>query len=430
MNSKENLISLFEYEKTEKLNSKEKKEIDKINKIANKNLFDFTRNGIKAKQYIGFCQIGKRTIEVLPKIFNKGKEDEKLIHKGLLFMLSTTKKLKISETEISNLSEKENSLFEIFIYLFSKNLLELLNKDFKRNYINKEENLNFIKGKINFIKNIRYNLFNKAKNYCSYDEFEENNLMNQILKSCVKKLIKLTKSNNNFNLLRKCDLILNEVEFIKFQNSKVCDKVKFTRLNFEYKETFNLAKLLLFGNSPSSNINNFETFSFMFDMNKLFEEFIFEMLKNIQSEKIKNIQSEKPRLNIFTEINDNKETLFQLKPDILINVNKEKTAEIILDTKYKKISENEKKMGISQSDVYQLFTYSKYYNSTRNILLYPEYIDKIDETFKNDNNENEKNFSLKIKTINLNLDKDEKLKEYQNKIKKKLMKLIDKKINF
>ena len=70
----------------------------------------------------------------------------------------------------------------------------------------------------------------------------------------------------------------------------------------------------------------------MFDMNKLFEEFIFEILKeNKKDFEIKNIQREKQK-----KIFDNKENNFSMKPDIYIEF--EKDEKIIIDTKYKKIN--------------------------------------------------------------------------------------------
>ena len=427
-----NLISLFEYEKKSKRDENkniklENKDLEIIEKYYSKQFDILANNNIRAKQFCGVCQIRKNTIEVLPKIFSKNKnfenlkKEKKLIFKGLLFMLSNTKKLKITDTEISKLSKSENSIFEIFIHLFSKNLLELLIKDYKKNYTQKEENLNFLKGKLNFIKNIKYNFVNKAKFYCEFEEFEENILMNQILKSCVRKLLRFTKSNENFNLLRKCDFIMGDVDFIKFQNPKVCDRVIFTRLNNEYKKVFELAKLLLFGNSPKIHNDNFETFSFMFDMNKLFEEFIFEILKENKSVfKINNIQSENPRLSIFNEEDEKKRNSFQLKPDILINVKeigKEKTAQIILDTKYKKISKKEKNYGVSQSDIYQIFTYSKYYKSKRNILLYPKYEENFNINLKN----KDKEFDLNVITIDLSLEDNLNLNGYKKKIKERFL---------
>ena len=399
--------NLFEYEEI-KVNKRELRDISKLNSISKTKLFDIiSTEKIKAKQFVGSCTIGKRTISIIPKIFSKDNNIE-TNNKGLLFMLSKTKKLNINETDISNLKKYDN-LFEIIIYFFSKNLLELLIKDFKKNYVEKEENLNFLKGKLNFIKNIKYNFVNKAKFYCKYDEFEENILMNQIFKSCVKKLIRFTKSNDNFNLLRKCDNILKEVEFIKFQNPKICDKVKFTRLNFEYEKIFKLAKQLLFNNSYNQNEDNFEIFSFMFDMNKLFEEFIFEILKELskEEEKIKELQAQKPQEKLFDEKKGKNN--FSMKPDIYFEYDKKK---IILDTKYKKIDEvkpeyTSNKKGISQQDIYQMFAYSQYYKTEKCILLYPRYEESIFKTLKKTFKENPK-FTLQISTINLELDKDKR----------------------
>ncbi len=77
--------------------------------------------------------------------------------------------------------------------------------------------------------------------------------------------------------------------------------------------------------------------------------------------------------------------MFKLKPDIVIkNINGDKTA--ILDTKWKALNNNpNKNYGISQSDMYQMYAYSKKYKAENIWLLYPlnsemrEYIEKYIE---------------------------------------------------
>ena len=44
---------------------------------------------------------------------------------------------------------------------------------------------------------------------------------------------------------------------------------------------------------------------------------------------------------------------------------------MILDTKWKRLSEKEKNYGISQSDMYQMYAYSKKYQTPEIWLLYP-----------------------------------------------------------
>ena len=67
---------------------------------------------------------------------------------------------------------------------------------------------------------------------------------------------------------------------------------------------------------------------------------------------------------------DNPKT-FRLNPDIYMS--KEGSA-IVLDTKWKKLIENEsKKYGISQSDMYQMYAYAYKYDVENVILIYPKH---------------------------------------------------------
>ena len=47
-----------------------------------------------------------------------------------------------------------------------------------KKYITEQDNLNVLKGKYLINENIKYN-FTKNKIYCEYDEFSENNSLNQ-----------------------------------------------------------------------------------------------------------------------------------------------------------------------------------------------------------------------------------------------------------
>lgn len=399
--------TLYEHQEL-KIDEREREEVEKLNQL--QEIFKITSKGIKAKHFVGIIQLGNKTIEVLPKILNKKENSQ--VRKNLLYMLSYTKKLKIKETDISNLS-KTTTLFESIIYLFAKNLLDHLKKDFIRNYETQEENAPFLKGKLLMSKHLRYNLFNKSKFYSQYDEFTENNLLNQTFKATISRLIRLTKNSSNFKLLSECDLILTDVEkrSITIRDTQ---KVKFNRLNSQYEDIFNLAKLLLFGNSIELNSKNIKTYSLMFDMNKLFEEFIFNFIKKeIKSNYI--IRSELPQKTLFIE-----PPQFSLKPDITFYEGKE--CELILDTKYKEITDvKSEKYGISTQDIYQMFTYSKIYKCDKIILLYPKYNKEIKDI---ELTNNEIGLTIIPRTVDLHID----LLKEKNKLKEKLEEILPKNV--
>lgn len=412
-------ITKFEYDKIDWSElSKNHTKIDKIKNSLDKlekqgfNPFSFTANEIRARQYVGVISLAGEVIQVLPKVFNtkEDSESQKTNIKGLMYLLQLTKKLKISETDISKLSEKIDSLLEIFIYLFAANLLELLQNNFHRSYVNQEENLKYVKGKIIFTEHIRHNYIDKSKFYCNYDEYEDNVLLNQIFKATINKCIKVSKTN--FNLLQKCDQLLSNVEDKIFNNPNICKQIKFNKLNQRYTYVFELAKLLLFGNSPNMDSNNLNTFSIMFDMNKLFEESIYEIIKeNKQHLGIKELKREKQE-----EIFDNNSSCnFTMKPDIYLEKNDGE--KIIIDTKYKlletiKADRNSNQRGISQADIYQVFAYSQYYKANKCVLLYPKFNwDNNQPLLKND----KQKFNLQISLIDLTL-QDEKFAKYKQDI--------------
>ena len=428
-------IKIFEYDNLEwddkrwskSINdSSVKKSLEWLEKKQNSKPFSYTANGIKAKQHVGVVSLGRDIVQVLPKIFSNSNSSTNIT--GLMYLLQLTKKLKFSEVDLAKLSYKTDNMLEIFIKLFANNLIMLLQNDFRRNYVPQEDNLKFVKGKINFTQHIRHNYVDKSKLYCNYDEYEANILLNQLLKATVKKCISATKTS--FSILQKCDQLLADVDTKRFTNPNICKKVKFTRLNQKYKYVFELAKLLLFGNSPKLDVSNVDTFSIMFDMNKLFEEAIFTILNESKSEfEFKEVQEQKPQKTIFdksTKNDDDDKFNFTMKPDIHIVTNNNDV--IIIDTKYKKIEKvkadyNSKQKGVSQSDVYQMFAYSQYYNAEKCILLYPKFNHDIREEISNDNPA----FKLQVFTVDLHLDNDKvSFAKFKEKVKKDIKEQLNK----
>ena len=61
--------------------------------------------------------------------------------------------------------------------------------------------------------------------------------------------------------------------------------------------------------------------------------------------------------------------MFNLQPDIVIET---QAGPIVLDTKWKELNhEDGRKLGVTQTDVYQILMYGQAYNAERLVLLYP-----------------------------------------------------------
>ncbi|AIJ06293.1 5-methylcytosine restriction system component-like protein [Methanocaldococcus bathoardescens] len=418
------LITFFEHEKkTFKDLEKDglsKNEIKKLIKLNDKlKIFNIGYNSIKAKQYVGVIKIKNMSIQILPKIYkNEDNEDikQKEALTNLLYILSYTNNLKIKEN-IANLA-KNNDLFEIYTYLFAKNLLGEIERGIYRDYNKREENLSYLKGKLNINKQIKHNLIKKHKLYCTHNEFSENNSINQILKYTVELLKNITKNPKNKKLLNDLSFIFEDVEY-KIIIQKDFERITFNRMNERFKPYIKMAELFIKNSSINLTTKDLETFSLIFNMEILFEKFIGNILRKYKDEIFG-----KTSLNVYLQYkgcylmkDDNGNEIFALKPDVVIKEN-DKTV-LIIDTKYKKLINNRSRnYNISQPDIYQMFAYLKKYNCKNGILLYPKYEEEINKRFKFDNE------NLYIKQINLKHNSKSKF-EYINLIKDDLKSIIN-----
>ena len=335
-------------------------------------LFRLLHDSIKATQFVGFVRSRDHTIQVIPKIFGDNHVDN--LH-FLLQLLRYTKKIRIKEHDLGHLSKLKDDFLEVIIYLFAKNLRELLRRDFKKTYVNQEENIPFLKGKLLQKDHIRANSVDNTRYFCRYEDFTENNLMNQVFKYTASLIMRISSSNANKKLLEDILVYLCDVDFVAITPSDL-DNVHFTRLNAQYEPSFNICRLILENTSVQFSYSRLETFVFMFDMNRLFEEFVFEFIRGNKPKilvdgrsSIAYMRSQFPLGKLFSE--------FSMRGDILIQDSTGR--KILLDTKYKTLADDMAHSGLSQSDLYQMFAYAisqeqKYQDI---VLLYP--LPEVDE---------------------------------------------------
>lgn len=375
-----------------------------------------TRHGIKTKSWVGVIKYKNLHLEILPKLIsadanNDGeisKAERSIILKNLIFMLSYTKNLDIKTNDNAKLSTEKNPFIEILIREFATSLFESLKRFTPKRCVREEENLNYLKGKIKFSENIRYNCTNEAKFYCEYDEFSENNLLNQLFLFVSTCLYNISNSSYNKKTLKFIINYYSDISFVRFDKFKA-KKIKLTRNQELFKKPFKLAKMFVEQASVDLSKNKFENITLVWDMNKLFEEFIFELIKR----KIPECKAiaQKPKRLLKRENVTRRDT----RIDILIQ-----NPQVIIDTKYKKFTNFD---DISSADIYQVTTYCLLHNYKRAILLYPQYDKKEPDICDYQLNCAENNYHIDFCTVNLK-NNDLKNKEVQNSIIGKIKSII------
>lgn len=308
---------------------------------------------LQANSYVGTIQTKDgTTIEILPKVRNL---DEQSSKKLLIKMLKTLKKSPFKNFNMANLKSSKMPLLEIFIIMFLDELAKLIQNGIKSDYITKEENLKFLKGKIKINEQIKQNYIHKERFFVEFQEFLSNRIENRLIKTTLEFLYKKSKTNKNQQRIREFLFVFDEIQ--KSHNIKGdFSKVKVNRQMKDYEQVLLWCRTFLLENSFSPYKGRDIAFALLFDMNLLFESYVGYYLKK----KGLNISLQDKGKYLVEEPNK-----FALRPDIVIN----EEEQLIADTKWKIIKDEK---DISQQDMYQLYAYgTKYTDCKKLYLIYP-----------------------------------------------------------
>lgn len=321
-------------------------------------------------------------------------------------------------------NEDDFDSVNILSKLFLVNINEIMKKGLYREYNEKSEELKGIKGKIDFSDSMNKISFNNAKAVCIYDELEENNIINQIVKTTAYKLYK--SENISYNYKKKMNNILlyfNQVSIIELKRDTF-SKIKYNKNNYYMYYMISICKLINEATMLSETKGKYKFIDVLSDdrkMQQVFELFIFKFYEA----KLKNCKVSYQKKINWKLFGKNGEIIPEMKLDIFIEREKD---DIIIDTKYysnflKKnfYSTNNKKTLIS-GNLYQMYTYMNHIESCKNIkgiLLYPYNGEEISEKYdmKAIYNDGIRRAELQIQTIDLS-------KEWRE-IERQLLEIID-----
>ena len=304
---------------------------------------------------------GGLTIEILPKIADKN--DAERSKAVFIKMLRTLKNFPFKSSNLASLKTQNLPLLEIFISMFLSELEALVKRGIKSDYVPLEDNLNFLKGKLNINEQIKRNSIHKERFYVGYREFLSDIKINRIIKTTLKFLYKKSNSSKNQQKIRELLFIFDEVlECDDYKNFFA--KLVINRQVKHYEQTLLWCKIFLLNNSFTPHKGDDLGFALLFDMNALFESYVGNFIKKSFPGTI--LQHSEKHL-----VEDPKS--FKLRPDIFLE------GKFIADTKWKIISSSN---DISQADLYQLYAYGKKHECDKLHLIYPKIDDIRQKTMK------------------------------------------------
>ena len=319
--------------------------------------FDLIPKGVRFKSYVGVIQIGDLVIEVLPKADRKRQSSasKETWQNILLDMLRTCELLKARQSSNANLGLKRNSILELYFILFLEELETLMKKGLIKKYKSHQSQQKSLKGALIFSEQIKRNLVHKERFFVRHQTYDKNHLLHQILHEALLLIDRLDASGGLKDRIGRLLLDFPTVDSRKI-TTKDFDRINNSRKHAPYERSLEIAKLLLLNFRPDLKAGNQDMIALMFDMNTLWEEYIYRVLKR--------------ELRREWEVYGQKRKRFWekkvIKPDIVLR-HRESGVVYVVDTKWKLPEKNKP----SDNDLKQMFAYNHYWKCTHSLLLYP-----------------------------------------------------------
>ncbi|MBR1620182.1 5-methylcytosine-specific restriction endonuclease system specificity protein McrC [bacterium] len=311
--------------------------------------------------------------------------------------------------------EKFDNIENLFASILSTGLAQQLKQGLYREYVAINDDLNTVRGKINLYETIKNKVKHKNMMNCDFDEYSENNIYNQIIKTTAYYLIANGNVDDTYKKkLKKIMLYFNTVDVID-KTTIQWKHIHFNKSNKNYNMLISICYFVLHDLLLSNESGNKKILQFTEEhMPRLYEKFVLEYYKK-HYKGLLHVNSSQIDWNLA--VDDNPEYLPKMQSDISIWDNNGNT--LIIDTKYythTMTSSQFDKKTLHSHNLYQIFTYVKNKDVSNSgkvsgMLLYAKTNEDIvpDEKFVMGGNR------IQVKTLDLNQD-FQKIKEQLNDI--------------
>jgi len=324
--------------------------------------FQLYHKRVKFRNYVGVIKVGDLSIEVLPKS-DQHIEDFGVWRKVLLEMLSISLQVNAKTTSKANIELRRHSILETYIWHFLQETESIFREGLVKQYRTDEGNQLALRGKLQIHQQVTRNLVHAERFFVAHQVYDRNNIFNAILQQTLQCILTLEVSDDIIGSCKDLLLFFPECKPVNV-TEKVFQRLAYGRKTERYKNAIELARVILLNYHPDLKGGRNNILAIMFDMNQLWESYIYYSLK--RSARFFNIPVvvKGQCKRVFWRHPEHYD--LRLKPDIILRSENESNSKVVvIDAKWKYRSDT------SIVDVRQMYAYGKYFLSDEVYLLYP-----------------------------------------------------------
>lgn len=283
--------------------------------------------------------------------------DKGILIRNIYYMLSYA----FQELRKNNYEDIAKEDFErvqdLFAEILYRGVSYQLKQGLYREYVEKQDTLPVLKGKLDIKGTIRNRVQRKNVLSCEYDELSVNNTFNQIIKTTAnvllreksvahKRKVQLKGILPFFDGVDELDPFLIRWDVLRYQKN-----------NQTYRMLMNICYFILDGMLMTTESGNYRMATFSDEhMNRLFEKFVLEYYRIHHKELHANADQ------IAWDIDLTQPAVIQFLPAMQTDITLQKEGKVlIIDTKYysQMMQQQFDKQSIHSGNLYQIFTYVK-----------------------------------------------------------------------
>jgi 5-methylcytosine-specific restriction enzyme subunit McrC len=272
---------------------------------------------LNPRQFVGVVRLPSgRQLECRPKVS---------VH-NLFWMLAAACELPDPFLDEAADLKRIEDVLEVVASRLAEMIEQLVDQGLYRAYVETEENLRFVRGRIVVAEDIRHNFALRHRTFCRFSDYSWDIPENRIIRQTVRLLAGWSFSAKLTQRLRSLDAVLAEITLSQYAPADL-DRIAYNRLNETYRPIHRLCRLFLEGASPSDESGGVTFNGFLLDMNRLFEAFITQALRDRLYSPF--------RVEAQHVVHLDRKRRVPMRPDILVRWNK--SVAHAIDCKYKRL---------------------------------------------------------------------------------------------
>ena len=305
---------------------------------------------VRTRSWVGVVRLPTVEIRAVPKVTGD------LL--GLVRLLEYTSGLDALTRlhDGATLEASGDSLLELFVLLFVEASERVLRRGLLSDYVEREDDLPIVRGRILGDRQMLERFGQLDRIICRYDELEHDVVENQLLTAALRVASpRVTSVGLQRRISRLRDVLEPICDADQLDLASARTTVTYNRLNGHYETAHQLGWLLFdaLGIDDLFTPGDARSFSFLLNMNQLFERFVTRVVEQILPVAQYRVTSQVPFKSVVWNVSSQR-PYTNIIPDVVVERRGESNYRVAIDAKYKLYDER----GFDQGDIYQTFLYA------------------------------------------------------------------------